>query len=212
MRESVGLIETTNFTKFEICGPGARGCLSDILANIIPVTGRLALAPMLNDKGKLAGDFTVAALDPERFMLVGSGVAERYYERYFDAHLRDDGSVSVRTMGPELAGLSIAGPKSRDVLQDLVRDDMVTNAFPFMHIREMCVGMITALVGRISYTGDIGTSSGFRPDIRRLYLICCARPMRGMGWVFSGCARSTRFVWEEFRRLGLGVSLDLRPV
>ncbi len=156
VRESVSLIETTGFAKFEIGGHGARRWLSTVLANSIPDTGRMALAPMLNHNGKLVGDFTVAALEPERFMLVGSGVAERYYERYFDAHLPADGSVSLRTMGPEISGISVAGPKSRDVLQGLMRDDLAAECFPFLHIREMYVGMIPALVGRISYTGDIG--------------------------------------------------------
>ncbi|MDP7545234.1 MAG: glycine cleavage T C-terminal barrel domain-containing protein, partial [Anaerolineales bacterium] len=156
VRESVGLMETTGFAKFEFTGSGARGWLSNLLANRIPDSGRLALAPMLNHNGKLIGDFTVATLEPERFMLVGSGVAERYYERYFDAHLPADGSVQLRTLGPELAGLSIAGPKTRETLQALTRADLSADAFPFLHIREMNVGMIPALVGRISYTGDLG--------------------------------------------------------
>ncbi len=156
VRESVGLMETTGFAKFEFTGSGARGWLSNLLANGIPYGGQMALAPMLNHDGKLIGDFTVATLGVERFMLVGSGVAERYYERYLDAHLPADGSVQLRTLGPELAGLSIAGPKSRKTLQALTRADLAADAFPFLHIREMNVGMIPALIGRISYTGDLG--------------------------------------------------------
>ena len=62
VREGVGLIETTNFAKYEFTGPGARAFLDRILTNRLPATGRIALSPMLNEDGRLIGDFTVAAL------------------------------------------------------------------------------------------------------------------------------------------------------
>ena len=53
-------------------------------------------------------------------------------------------------------GLSIAGPRSRDVLQTLVDHDLSTAAFPFMSFAKMDVGMVPALVGRVSFTGEMG--------------------------------------------------------
>ena len=108
VREGVGLIETTNFAKYEFTGPGARSFLDGILSNRLPETGRIALSPMLNDDGRLIGDFTVAALPastasdgPERLMVFGTGAAEAYHQRWFDAHLPTDGSVRYRRHGPE---------------------------------------------------------------------------------------------------------------
>ena len=163
VREGVGLIETTNFAKYEFTGPGARAFLDRILTNRLPETGRIALSPMLNDDGRLIGDFTVAALPastasdgPERLMVFGTGAAEAYHQRWFDAHLPTDGSVRYRALGPSLTGLSIAGPRSRDLLASLTSADVSKDAFGFLHVRRLDVGMIPALVGRITFTGDLG--------------------------------------------------------
>jgi dimethylglycine dehydrogenase len=163
VRAGVGLIETTNFAKHELTGPGARDYLDRLLANKLPATGRIALSPMLNEDGRLIGDFTVAALPPrsvsdgpERFLVFGAGAAEKYHQRWFDAHLPRDGSARYRSLGPSLTGLSIAGPRSRELLAGLTTTDVSTEAFGFLHIRRLDVGMVPALVGRISFTGDLG--------------------------------------------------------
>lgn len=163
VREGVGLIETTNFAKYEFSGPGARAYLDRILANKIPQAGRIALSPMLNDDGRLIGDFTVATLPaasvtdgPERLLVFGTGSAEAYHQRWFDAHLPADGSARYRALGPNLAGLSIAGPRSRELLAGLTTADVSKEAFGFLRVRQLEVGMVPALVGRISFTGDLG--------------------------------------------------------
>jgi dimethylglycine dehydrogenase len=163
VREGVGMTETTNFAKYEFTGPGARVLLDRLLANRVPRTGRMALSPMLDEHGRLIGDFTVAALPPssvtdgpERFMVFGTGAAERYHQRWFDAQLPDDGSVRYRAVGPDLTGLSIAGPASRDLLAELTTADVSREAFGFLDVRHLDVAMVPALVGRITFTGDLG--------------------------------------------------------
>jgi dimethylglycine dehydrogenase len=155
VREAVGLLEISNFAKYEVKGSGAEAWLGRVLAGRIPAVGRIALSPMLNPAGKLIGDFTVARADPEQFFVFGSGIAEAYHLRWFEAHL-GAAEVAVRCRSNDLLGLSIAGPRSRALLQRLVREDVGGNAFPFLSFRRMSVGMSPALVGRISYTGDLG--------------------------------------------------------
>ena len=45
MRESVGLLEISNYGKFEVTGPGAAQWLSRVMANRVPDVGRIALTP-----------------------------------------------------------------------------------------------------------------------------------------------------------------------
>ena len=161
VREKVGLMETTGFAKHEFSGSEAREFLEKLVTNKVPSAGRLTLAPMLNEKGMLIGDFTIATLaDPfteeERFLIFGSGVAEGYHHRWFTSHLPSDGSVSYRVLSHEMTGLSIAGPLARDVLASLVEEDVSNEAFRFLDIRPMNVGMVPAIVGRISFSGDLG--------------------------------------------------------
>ncbi|ATN35298.1 glycine cleavage system protein T [Rhizobium sp. ACO-34A] len=167
VRAGVGLMETSGYAKYSVSGDGAREWLDTLLAGRIPPAGRMALTPMLNEAGKLIGDFTVANLDEEEFLVIGSGIAEEYHMRWFEQHLPDDGSVEVSPLGLGLVGLSIAGPRARDVLAKLTHLDMSDSAFPFMDIREMDIGMAPAIVGRVSYTGDLGYELWMRPEYQR---------------------------------------------
>jgi dimethylglycine dehydrogenase len=67
----------------------------------------------------------------------------------------------------EHVGLSVAGPASRSLLQRLVRDDLSNTAFPFLTFRRLDIGMIPALVGRISFTGELGYEIWVSPDYQR---------------------------------------------
>jgi dimethylglycine dehydrogenase len=167
VREGVGLCETTSFAKYEVEGKGADAFLDRLLACNLPKEGRMALAPMLKEDGKLIGDFTVANLGGGKWMIFGSGVAEEYHLRWFGQHLPDDGSVRVSARGAGLTGLAIAGPNARKLLERVTGADVSNAAFPFMAIRRMHVGMVPALVGRVSYTGDLGYELWIEPEYQR---------------------------------------------
>jgi dimethylglycine dehydrogenase len=166
VREAVGLLEISNFAKYEIKGRDAEGWLSHLLANRMPSQGRIVLTPMLNPAGKLIGDFTVAKAGPERFYIFGSGVAEEYHLRGFESHLPADG-VQLRSVTAELTGLSVAGPKSRELLARLTTEDLSREGFKFMAFRETALDRIPVKLGRITYTGDLGYEIWTRADYQR---------------------------------------------
>jgi len=166
VKERVGLIETSNYGKIEVSGPAAAEWLSQMMANRVPAVGRIALTPMLNDRGKLIGDFTMCRVAADRVLLIGTLAAETYYLRWFERHLPPSG-VHVRACAMEHVGLSVAGPGSRSLLQSLVRDDLSNAAFPFLSFRRLDIGMIPALVGRISFTGELGYEIWVSPDYQR---------------------------------------------
>ncbi|MBZ9760180.1 FAD-dependent oxidoreductase [Mesorhizobium sp. CA8] len=171
-REKVGVTEIANFAKYEVSGPGAEDFLNRLMTNRMPKVGRIALTPMVNEFGKLIGDFTIANAGPrngeDRFMIWGSSAAQKYHMRWFEKHLPKDGSVRIHRFDQTLVGLSIAGPKSRDLLQKLVDVDVSTKAFRFMDFREMAVGGAPCMVNRITYTGDLGYEIWMAPAYQRL--------------------------------------------
>jgi dimethylglycine dehydrogenase len=174
VRDGVGLMEISTYAKYVVTGPAAESWLSQLLVNRVPRQGRMALAPMLNPNGKLIGDFTLAKAGLERFYVFGSGIAEEYHMRWFEAHLPEKG-VAIRSLRAELAGLAIAGPKSRALLERLTRADVSNDGFPFLSFRAIDLGMIPALVGRISFTGDLGYEIWVSADYQRaLYDIIVA--------------------------------------
>ncbi len=155
VRAGVGLLEIANYGKHEIAGPGAEAWLNHLLAGRLPEPGRMALAPMLSPNGRLMGDFTVSRLTVERFMIVGSGAAERFHMRWFQAHLPERG-VAIRPIATERTGFALAGPGSRDLLTRLTDEDLSKSAFPFFRIRPIDVATVPALVARVSFTGELG--------------------------------------------------------
>jgi dimethylglycine dehydrogenase len=167
-RESVGVTEIANFAKYEVSGPGAENFLNRLMTNRMPKTGRLVLTPMLNEFGKLIGDFTIAKCAEDRFMIWGSSAAQKYHMRWFEKQLPKDGSVRIHRFDQTLVGLSIAGPRSQDLLAKLVDADVSTKAFRFMDFREMAVGGAPCMVNRISYTGDLGYEIWMAPAYQRL--------------------------------------------
>ncbi len=174
VRERVGLMEISSFAKYRVTGKGARDWLDRMLACKLPAPGRMALAPMLKEDGKLIGDFTVANLtdDADRsssqdWMIFGSGIAEQNHMRWFEKHLPGEGSVNVDARGLSLVGLAIAGPTARKLLETVTRADVSNAAFPFMAIRRMDIGMAPCLVGRVSYTGDLGYEIWMAPEYQR---------------------------------------------
>lgn len=189
VRERAGLLEITNFAKYRVDGQGARDWLDGLMANRVPKVGRLGLTPMLNAQGKLIGDFTIGAMPDGSFVMFGSGLGESYHMRWFLSHLPEDGSVTVDTYGPALVGLSLVGPESRSILQRLTTKDLSNEAFPFLSIEHFDVGMVPALVGRISFTGELGYEIWVTPEYQlRLFddLMQAGEP-HGLG-LFGGRA------------------------
>ena len=221
VENDVGLLEISNYGKFEITGAGTADWLSGLMANRVPPAGRIALTPMLNERGKLIGDFTMCRIAADHVFLIGTYAAELYYLRWFEKHPPPAG-VTVRPCAMQYVGLSVAGPKSRALLQSLVRDDLSTAAFPFMSFRRMDVGMVPAYVGRVSFTGDLGYEIWVTTEYQRalydsLTTAGRSRGLKGFGGralnamriekSFGSWAREYRPIYGPFEA-GLGRFVD----
>jgi dimethylglycine dehydrogenase len=169
VRERVGMTEISNYAKYRATGPGAEAWLSSLLTARMPAPGRITLTAMLNEAGRIVGEFTVArAGAADEFYLFGSLPAEVHHSRWFRSHLPADGSVRFEVLGLGLTGLSVTGPRARDVLAVVAPDlDLSTEAFPFMAFRQVDLGMTPAHVARINYSGDLGYELWVAPEYQR---------------------------------------------
>jgi len=155
VREKVGALEVANFAKHEISGPGAREFLDYVAAGRVPKPGRLALTPLLTEKGKLYGDLTIGCLSEDRFILFGSGVAQNMHKRWFESKLPETG-VTYKNISDELHGIAIAGPNSRKLLSRICRDDVSNDALKFLDTRETFVAGVPVILNRVSFSGELG--------------------------------------------------------
>ena len=156
LRAGVGIVDVSNFGKYEIKGKGARDWLDRIVANNVPSeVGRSCLTPLIGVRGGIAGDFTITMLGEDHYWMVGSGMAERYHQRYFKAVPRPD-SVSFDSRTEAWCGFNVAGPKSRQLLSRLTQADLSNDAWKFMRSARITVAGIDAIAIRVSFTGDLG--------------------------------------------------------
>ena len=167
VRERVGLTEISNFSKFRVAGPGSADWLEGLFTNRLPAVGRIGLTAMLNEHGRIMGEFSVARIDDDEFLLFSSLGATDSHRRWFLDHRAPDAACSIEVLGQRLVGLSLAGPRSRDVLQAVTRFDVSNDTFRFMDIRSIDVGMAPCRVGRMTYTGDLGYEIWTTPEYQR---------------------------------------------
>jgi dimethylglycine dehydrogenase len=163
VRTQVGIYETSNYGKYEVTGRGARAWLDRVFACRIPRPGRIALAPMLNRRGRIIGDLSIACLSEDRYLIIGSGFAEEFHMRWFWAASPPD-DVFVRSAAATLCGLAVAGPKSRALLQRLVHEDLSAETFKLFDLRETVVGLVPAILARAGFTGELGYEIWVSPD------------------------------------------------
>lgn len=152
VREGVGLLDITGFSRYEVTGPNAQAWLDRLMASKLPAPGRARLAPMLGADGRLKGDLTVFNWGDGTWWIMGSYYLRAWHMRWFNDHLQD--GVQVRDLGEEVCGFSLSGPKSRAVIEALTEDPV--GELPFMGCMAADVGLIRARVARMSVTGELG--------------------------------------------------------
>ena len=162
MREAVGLLELSSFSKFEVEGPGARDWLDALVANLIPKKlGGISLAHALNPSGSIRSEFTITRLSDglwgERFFLISSGAAHDYDFDFLQKKLPRDGSVILKDVTTQFGVFVLAGPEARKVLESLADGDVSNAAFPWLSAREMTVAYAPGVRAlRVNFLGSLG--------------------------------------------------------
>ncbi len=167
VRERVGFSEASNFAKYKVSGPGAAAWLQALFTNSLPKIGRTNLTAMLNSQGRIVGEFSVSRIGDDEFFLFGSQAAEVHHPRWFLDHLPDCSQIRFEVLALSMVGLTLAGPRSRDVLQKLTNASLATKDFPFMSFRQIDIGIAPVWLSRMTYTGDLGYEIWVTPEYQR---------------------------------------------
>jgi len=156
-RQAAALFDESSFAKIEISGAGALAFLQRLCANDVdrPV-GSITYTQMLNTRGGIECDFTVTRLAEELFLIVTGTAFGNHDLGWIRAHLPADGSVRVRDITSSRACLGIWGPRARDILAPLTRDDLSNEAFPYLTAREITLAHVPVLALRVTYVGELG--------------------------------------------------------
>lgn len=164
-REDVAMIDYSMLGKLMVEGRDAESFLQRICTNDIDVpVGRVVYTLMLNERGGIESDVTVARHDTTRFMVMSSISHTRRDADHLRAHVAKGEDVRLRDATPSYAVLSIAGPKSRDLLAEVCDIDLSDTAFPANSLQQFYIGHAPVFAQRLSYTGELGWEIFITPD------------------------------------------------
>ena len=214
VRSRVGVLDQTSFAKYEISGPGAESFLDRLCANRLPARiGRIALTQMCTPLGGIECDLTVTRLAKDRFYVISAAATERHDLEWIERHLPDDGSVRLDNVSSRYGVLTLAGPRSRDLLGALADVDCSHRAFRFFRCRELHVGKVPVRALRLSYVGELGYELHHPIEMQRaLYdsLFEAGEPLGLVDWGYR--ALDSMRLEKAYRLWGADMSADWTPL
>lgn len=157
VREAVGVFDQSSFAKYELSGPDALKALDWICANDVnkPV-GRLTYTQLLNTRGGIEADLTVARFAEDRFYIV-TGTGFRTHDfGWISDHIPAGLDCTLSDITEDWGTLSLMGPRAREVLAGVTAADVSNAAFPFGHVREIGIAGATVRALRVTYVGELG--------------------------------------------------------
>src|SRR4051794_32827251 len=157
VREAVGIFDQSSFAKYELTGRDASKALDWICANDVgKPAGRLTYTQLLNSRGGIEADLTVARLGEDRFYIV-TGTGFRTHDfAWIKDHIGSGTDAVLIDVTEEFGTLSLMGPRAREVLAKVTAADLSNTAFPFAHARELTIAGTTVRALRVTYVGELG--------------------------------------------------------
>ncbi|CUH89582.1 Aminomethyltransferase [Phaeobacter sp. CECT 5382] len=165
IREGVGLVDATAFTKHVVKGPGATQFLDWFTCNKLPKIGRINLTYALTSAGTTRTEYTIVRNGENNYYLVSAGAWTEYDADFLrkaaEDKMEEFGYIEIQDVTTQWGVFAIAGPKSRDVLKEIISDAdpetaLSNKRFPWLSARQIELGMCPVNAIRVAYTGELG--------------------------------------------------------
>lgn len=156
VRNRVGLADLSAFAKFRVNGPGAKAWLNAICANTMPNVGRTCLTLLLNRKGTIEGEATIACTEPDSFYMVTGAPSERRVWDWLTLHCGVPAEGVTLTNDTDRIGiLCLAGPRARAVLETCTGEDVSNANFRWLACKALTVAGVPVQALRLSFSGEL---------------------------------------------------------
>ena len=222
IRETAGLIDATAFTKHIVRGPGATAFLDWFTCNALPKIGRINLTYALTPTGTTRTEYTIVRNGENDYYLVSAGAWTAYDADYLKKSIEDfiangGAHVDMHDVTTQWGVFAIAGPKSRDILKEIIKDAEPETAlsnkrFPWLSARKIELGMCPVKAIRVAYTGELGWELHHPIEMQRYLwdLLLKAGEKHGMKLVG---ARAQNWLRQEksYRAFGTELGRDATP-
>ena len=157
MSKNVGLLDLSGFAKCRISGPSAESFLNFLVANKISKTiGRVSLCHALNSLGGVHSEFTITKESENSFYLVSAGAYQRLDHDWIKKNMPTDNSVIFEDLTNSKGVLVLAGPKSRELMKLVSKDNFENENFPWLTSQIVNIGNYPVLAMRVNFVGELG--------------------------------------------------------
>jgi dimethylglycine dehydrogenase len=170
VRDAAGLLDISGFARYRVSGAGAEAWLDRLLACKLPAPGRVKLAPMLAEDGRLKGDMTLFNWGDGTYWLMGSYYLRSFHMRWFEQHLQEN--VQIEDISDAVNGFLVTGPRTFDILNEVSDTDL--GGLHMMRCGIADLGLHRCQVARLSLSGEVGVeiscTANEHASLRRLML------------------------------------------
>ena len=223
VRETAGLIDATAFTKHLVRGPGATAFLDGFTCNKLPKVGRINLTYALTQAGTTRTEYTIVRLAENEYYLVSAGAWTAYDADYLKKAAEDFAAaggayVDIHDVTTQWGVFAIAGPKSRDILNEVIKDAepgtaLSNKRFPWLSMREIELGMCPVRAIRVAYTGELGWELHHPIEMQNYLFDLLEKAGEKHGMKLVG-ARAQNWLRQEksYRAFGTELGRDATPL
>ncbi len=158
VRQRVGLMDLSTFSKYEVTGKDAYTFLERICANRIPAKdGAIILGHLLNANGFIESEITVTRLSADHFYLLSAAAAQLHDKDQLVWRKFDREQVTITDVTGDYGVLVLAGPQARDVLAACTAIDLSNASFRWLTGKETTVAGVKGVrLLRVNYVGELG--------------------------------------------------------
>ena len=222
IREGVGLIDATAFTKHVVKGPGATAFLDWFTTNKLPRVGRINLTYALTDHGTTRTEYTIVRMKDDEYYLVSAGAWTEYDADFLRKAIEDKepefGRIECQNVTTQWGVFAIAGPKARDVLNAVINDAdpstaLTNKRFPWLSAKQIELGMCPVNAIRVAYTGELGWELHHPMEMQNYLFDLLEKAGEPHGMKLVG-ARAQNWLRQEksYRAFGNELGRDATPL
>lgn len=210
---NVGMTDASMFSKFEVTGPDASAFIDCLGANAAPQQdASVVLTHTLTQSGGVRSEFTVTRFSAHHYYLVSAASANRMDEDVL-CQRACGFDVRVKNRTIDYGILTLAGPRSRQLLSTVSGEDLGNVAFPWLNARRITVGGIPVTALRISYVGELGYE--LHHDIRHQQQLFDCLYRAGQDFdigLFGAYAINSMRLEKGFRAWGSDLTTERTPL
>ncbi|MDQ1847426.1 FAD-dependent oxidoreductase [Gemmobacter fulvus] len=223
VRNTVGIIDATAFTKHLVRGPGATAFLDHFTCNTLPKVGRINLTYALTETGTTRTEYTIVRLKENEYYIISAGAWTSYDSDYLLKSAEDfmgngGGHIDIHDVTTQWGVYALAGPNARALLKEIVKDanpDTVLSnkRFPWLSCRDIELGMCPVRAIRVAYTGELGWELHYPIEFGRylwdlIWSVGEKHGLKGVG------ARAQNWLRQEksYRAFGTELGRDATPL